>query len=386
MKQIIILFVCVVTVHSLDLAYTKISFTDNGEPCINNCKDNKCFTGSDCIAKTCTPGEETAPVYHTSMTQGKPNCLSRCGKYGYKYDWCYISNEKDWDYCNSDVKIVWTNGQQYTLNFEPCADECKMDANKEYMCSNYKGYSYKCNPKRYPYVQARTMYGEKCVSDCWKYGNGDHHFWCYDGHSGQHYCALPAKMPSLSEFIKVLERNDCTHFPRRKIQYNNVDGCSVNVSTTADKLECLDYYQTETVNEHRNPIYKYTIKPPNNANDPWLLLVVKARITAETINCCNKRKQNNHAAGFIIGGLIGGHNKLYNTATLGKSSDQTLRKYENKVYAWALQDRTNTVEITVLVMYKNSNIPYAFGVDYYFLKDGKVSHDHTLTDVIVYNV
>lgn len=386
MNQIIVFLVCVVTVHSLDLAYTNISFTENGEPCINNCKGNKCFTGSDFIEKTCTPGEEPAPVYHTSMTQDKPTCLSRCGKYGYKYDWCYVSNEKEWDYCNSDIKIIWTKGQQYTLNYGPCADECKMDANKEYVCSNYNGYSYKCNPTRHPYVQARTMYGEKCVSDCWKYDTGDHHLWCYDAQSGQHYCAPPAKMPNLSEFVQVPEINECTHISRRQMQPNNFVGCNVNISKTADKLERLDYYQTEAVDEHRDPIYRYTMKPPTNPNEPGLLLVVKARITAETIHCCNKRKQKSNAASFIIGDLIGGPQKLYNTVTLRKLSGETLRKYDNKVYAWTSQDKTNTVEITVLVMYKESNIPYAFGVDYNFLKDGKVSLDHAERDVVVYNV
>lgn len=384
MNRIIIFLVCIVTVHSLDLAYTKISFTENGEPCINNCKSNKCFTGYDSLAKTCTPGEETAPIYHTSMTQDKSTCLSRCGKYGYKYDWCFISNEKKWDYCNSDIKTVWTNGQQYTLNYGPCADECKMDANNEYMCSNYNGYSYKCNPKRHPYVQARTTYGDKCVSDCWKYDAGDHHYWCHDIHSGRNYCAPPAKIPNLNEFVQVPDRNVCTHTSRRKRQYNKFSNCNLNVSTTTKKLELLNYYQTESVNEYRNPIYRYTMKPPTNPNDPPLLLVVKARITADTVNCCNKRKQGTE--GFIIGDLIGGKTSLYNTVTLKKSSDQALRRYERRIYAWALQGEMNTVEITVLVTYKESNIPYAFGVDYNFLKDGKVWHDHTIRDVIVYNV
>lgn len=387
MNRIIIFLACVVTVHSLDLAYTKISFTDKGEPCLNNCKDNKCFTGYDLIAKTCTLGKETAPVYHTSMTQDKSKCLSRCGKYGYGYEWCFVSNEiSDWDYCNSDVKINWTSGQQYTLDYGPCADECKMDGNKEYTCSNYNGYSYKCNPKRHPYIQARTRKGEKCVSDCWKYDTGDHHFWCRDAHLVQDYCAPPAKRPELNDFVQVPERNHCTRISGRKMQYKDFFDCNFNVSTTAEKLESLNYYQTVTVNEHRNPIYRYTMMPPNNINDPWLLLVVKARITTETISCCSVRKQESNATGLIIGHLIGGPKKVYNTVALRKSLDRTLRKYENEIHAWTLEERTNTVEITVIVMYKESNIPYAFGVDYNFLKNGMVWHGRTIRDVIVYNV
>lgn len=336
--------------------------------------------------QSCTPGNETAPVYRTSMTQEKSTCLSRCGRFEYKYEWCFVSNEKQWDYCNSDTEIVWTKGQQYTLNFGPCADECKMDLNKQYMCSNYNGYTYECNPRRYPYVQARTWYGEKCVSDCWRYDTGDHHLWCHDPHSGQEYCAPPAKPPALNEFVNVPVRKDCINISRRKMNFKKFVECNVNVSTTADKLEGLNYYHTENVNEHRNPVYRYTTLPPTNPNDRWLPLVIKAKVTAETIRCCVKTKQETNDAGFIVGNLIGGDKKQYNIVTLRKSSDKTLREYENKIFKWVSQHKTNTVEITVLVMYKESKIPYAFGVDYNFLQNGKIWYDSTIRDVIIYNV
>lgn len=377
----IVFLTILVVVRTMDVTYKKISFTKSGEACLNDCKNNKCFTDDNLIAKTCSPGNATAPVFHTSLTQEKPTCLSRCGKFGHNYEWCYVSNEKHWDYCSSETRTIWRKGQQ-TLYYGPCSDECKMDDNyKVYMCTNYHGSRYKCDPKTYNYVETNNMYGTKCVNTC-ENNNGYRHYLCYDIKQSLLKCAPPAKPPALREFfnVPVPKTFDCINTSKRKKRCNNIEEHRGNVSALAQKLEDQDYFQTVSLNEHRNPVYKYTVQASQNYQDPWLPLVLRAKITSNTIRCSNDNEAEGKT-GFLIGHLIGGVEKPYNIVPLSAMADENLRKYEKDIYYWVSKE--GSVQVTIVIMYKDTSNPFALGLNYIFVKDGKVCKERV--DEVVYN-
>lgn len=381
MHSCIVFLVVLVAVQAMDLTYTKISFATSGQPCLNDCKNNRCFTDYHLTVKTCIPGNETAPAYQTSLTQQKPTCLSRCGKFGYNYEWCFVSNEQQWDYCSSETRTTWRKTQQ-TFHYGPCSDECKMDDYyKDYMCTNYHGSKYKCDPRAFSHVQAKTIYGTKCVNKCDNnYGYGS--YWCYDAKQNQEKCAPPAKPPALKEFVNipVPRRIDCINTSKRKKRCNNIAEHRGNISASAQKLEEQDYFQTVSLNEHRNPVYKYTVQAPQNEKDPWLPLVIRANITSDTIRCEHKNEAESKT-GLLIGHLIGGVKKSYNMVTLSSTADKNLRKFENDIYQWISKE--GSVQVTIVVMYKDTLNAFAFGLNYIFVKDGKVCKE--IVDEIVYN-
>lgn len=381
MRHCIVFLAILVVAQALDLTYTQISFTISGKPCLNDCKNNKCFTDYQLTVNNCIPGNETAPVYHTSLTQYKPTCLSRCGKFGYNYDWCFVSNEQHWDYCSSETRTSWRKTQQ-TLHYGPCSDECKLNEYyNDHMCTNYHGSKYKCNPKANNHVQAKTIYGKKCVNKC-DNNNGYGHYWCYDEEQNQVKCAPPAKPPALREFVNVpiTKRIDCINLSKREKRCNTIVDHRGNISASAQKLEQQDYFQTESLNEHRNPVYKYTIQAPQNNENPWLPLVVRANITSDTVRCDDNNKPQ-AKTGLLIGHRIGGVIKPYNVVLLSATADGYLRKHENDIYQWVLKE--GSVQITIVIMYEDTLSPFAFGLNYIFVKDGKVCKE--IVDEIVYN-
>lgn len=381
MHSCIIFLAVLVVVRTMDLTYSKVSFTTSGELCVNDCKNSKCFTDYHLTTKSCIPGNETAPAYRTSLTQNKSTCLSRCGQFGYKYEWCFVSNELHWDYCSSEIRTSWRKGQK-TIHFGPCSDECKMDDDYEYhMCTNYHGSRYKCDPRTYSYVQARTIYGNKCVNKC-DNNNGYSHYWCYDEKQNLVKCAPPAKPPALNEFVNIpaQRRTNCINTSKRKKRCIDIGENRGNISASAQRLEEQNYFQTVSLNEYRNPIYKYTAQAPQNDEDPWLPLVLRANITSDTIRCgdINEAKVT---TGLLIGHLIGGVKITYNIVPLSAAADVNLRKYEKDIYQWVSKE--GSVQVTVVIMYEDTLIPFAFGLNYSFVKDGKVCKE--IIDEIVYN-
>lgn len=172
------------------LGFAAESYTK--ELCMSECVNNECFTGWDMIKKPCVQGNETAKLYYTAQTQKIPICWSRCGKFGYDYEWCLVNEKGDWDYCNSETnnrQVV----RQFTIKDEPCSTPCALDASdNEYKCKTLWGNQGFCDPKKeYKYVQAKTIYGVDCASKCDKFGKS--YYWCYDMNRVNNYCAQPAK-------------------------------------------------------------------------------------------------------------------------------------------------------------------------------------------------
>lgn len=382
MRSCIVFLPVLVVVRTMDLAYTKISFTTSRKPCLNDCKNKKCFTDYSLTEEACTPGNEIAPVYQTSRTQYKHNCLSRCGKYGYSYEWCFVSNKNDdWDYCSSETRTTWKKGQN-TIHYGPCSDECKIDDYyKIHMCSNYHGSRNKCDPRAYSYIQARTTYGEKCVSKC-DNNDGYNNYWCYDKNQNKEKCAPPAKPPALSEFVNipVPRRIDCINTSKRTKRCNGIGEYRSNISASAQKLQEQDYFQTVSLNEYRNPVYQYTVQAPQNDEEPWLPLVLRANITSDTVRCGDITEAK-YTTGLLIGHLIGGVKKPYNMVPLSATAEEKLRKYENDIYQWISKE--GSVKVTIVIMYKDTLNPFALGINYSFVKEGKVFKE--VMDEMVYN-
>lgn len=190
----------------MDLEYTKISFSTSGEPCLNNCKNNKCFTHYSLTPNTCIPGNETALVYHTTNNRVRSEftCLSRCGAFGKHITWCFVSNDKElWDECNAQTETHWIKGYR-TLHNGICADKCKMDDYYEnYMCENYYGFKHKCDPKKYRYIRATTKYRENCYTKCDDGHSNGSYYECLNKIGARGNCALPATFPSLRTFFNV---------------------------------------------------------------------------------------------------------------------------------------------------------------------------------------
>lgn len=205
MHSCIILLAVLVVVRSMHLTFTKVSYATSGKPCFNDCTNNECFTAlskfseSQFIVETCIPGNETAPIYHTSMmTSTESTCTTRCATSGEDTEWCYVSNNLgNVDFCSSETRIIWRKGYK-TLHGRTCYDECKMDDSYEdYRCTVdlYENKD-ECDPKEYSYVQAKTIFGHKCVSECLIH---DDYYNCDDEETYRSPCAQPAIPPALRE-------------------------------------------------------------------------------------------------------------------------------------------------------------------------------------------
>lgn len=169
------------------LGFSAESYTN--ELCMSECVNNECFTGWDMIKKPCVKGDETANLYYTAQAQKIPICWSRCGKFGSNFEWCFVNDRGDWDYCSSEVHNKHVS-RQFTSKNEPCSTPCAKDSDNQYKCKTLWGNQGSCNTKEYKYVQAKTTYGVDCASKCDKFGKS--YYWCYDMNRDNKYCAPPA--------------------------------------------------------------------------------------------------------------------------------------------------------------------------------------------------
>ncbi|KAJ2953022.1 hypothetical protein O0L34_g7405 [Tuta absoluta] len=406
----------------MDVAFTQVSTTLFGVPCLNDCIDGKCYTDHDSvkdnIRKSCVVREETAPTYYTSQTQAKPTCLSRCGKYGYDYEWCYVSNDRSWDFCNSEISISWVKNQYQSLYYGPCADSCEFDGTN-YSCNNYHKNRVVCDPNyKDNFVQARTKFGDKCLDRCKKHqGKLHNNYYCEDMNFGTITCAPPAKPPPMTEYYKKLPSSDCVQGSKKTKRCVKDINFSA-VIETANKIEKSKYFKTETVNEARNPVYTYTVKPAMSEGDPVLPLVIRAKITADTIKPVRQFKSRLHSSEGthrgkiiprdkssmpldvtenldrmaklpkdkprkLIGYYLGGLSTVYNTVPLRRSVRSMTQKFEEEIYFW-LRRRNTTVDVTIVVMYGNHSRPDALAVDIVFRKGDKIVRMHR--DKILANI
>lgn len=180
----------------LNWGYTEEAHTLDGAPCMTDCLQRKCVFNWNQHEASCIPSGKPSPIYFTSQKRDRNNdrCVSNCGYFGYKYQWCVTTQLKHWDYCSSNVR-----GDIYTLR---------------------------------AYPKAKTIRGVPCTTSWMWYGyclkNRDTaYYWCNTGNKGHwDYCA-PAgstRIPTLSTDFRIGS-------------YSARDKCAISV-TSAD----LDSY------------------------------------------------------------------------------------------------------------------------------------------------
>lgn len=167
--------------------------------CINNCNPlGKCFIDTSSTQHDCVDTDTPAPIaktYHYKQTT-HDECLSRCGKLGgTDYDWCYVDQKKNWDYCNGDTANEWVHDQKYTKNSEPCKTACNSNCGYFYCtvtCETYWNTTETCDAtKGYNFVRAKTINNKPCTGVC-TFGSKTYR-WCYHGTGKRDYdyCAEP---------------------------------------------------------------------------------------------------------------------------------------------------------------------------------------------------
>lgn len=205
----------------LNLAYTTVAFARKPGwvygytefECINNCdmygrcRIDTSDTWYDCQDKNVlAPMAQTFRYKHPTIKV----CLSRCGKIGgTDYDWCYVDQDKNWDYCNGDTQINWARDQKFTdtdrlcktdcvnyCSFFTCSDTCENYWNSTGYCNSHKGYDY---------VRAKTINNKPCIGRC---TDKDLTYnWCYydiSSKSSYDYCAEPQR-PRIGEWQDTME-------------------------------------------------------------------------------------------------------------------------------------------------------------------------------------
>lgn len=169
----------------------------------------------------------------------------------------------------------------------------------------------------------------------------------------------------------------------------------------AAALEKSHSFQTEPIEEYRNPIYSYTVQPSANENGPSLPLVIRANITNDSIRPSNmdmktivvsEELKNNidlmsgdkDDSAFLIGFKNGGPAEIYNVVPQSRSTYKSWLSYSKTIYDWVQQDIGNKVEVTIVVLYKNNSTrPSAFGLSLLFKNNGDMCKEPE--DQIVYN-
>ena len=215
--------------------------TRYGDLCIDNCVNGMCSTGLNHKDKfPCKVVEQlrnvTAPVYFT--TSGEKNnhvCLTRCGKYGERYEWCLVDKENNWDYCSTEI-YKRKYELQLTTDGEYCTDRCKRSIKVLYKYGRKyildpDGFYCKTALDQYKecighifvdFVPARTIYGDICMGQCKRYRKSPTSSWsyrCYDIHKKYTACAPPAQEfgSHIEDIFYELYRKDIFEY---EIPYN----------------------------------------------------------------------------------------------------------------------------------------------------------------------
>ncbi|KAJ2941555.1 hypothetical protein O0L34_g14608 [Tuta absoluta] len=139
----ILLYLCAVTAQS-GWEYNTFARATDGQPCISNCKYNKCISDWNGSTKPCWTNNQASPKYLTANVMDKQSeyCLSNCGFFGYAYQWCLTTNQKGWDYCNAEKTAV-------SVFKKPCTSKCRKMSAEYYWCfvDGNKDWQY-CAPPR----------------------------------------------------------------------------------------------------------------------------------------------------------------------------------------------------------------------------------------------
>ena len=180
--------------------YKIYGITNKSEICIDNCVDGTCITDWDYnTRKPCNVIENgKTHVYFTARYKHEDKflCLSRCGKFGYKHEWCLVTKDGDWDYCSSE-EYKGKHRIQLTETRIRCITPCSpAGSDGEHVCKDPFDISRKCNPNiTVNYIPHKTIQRNICVGPCSRFGFGvkSQSYRCLDFYSKVELCAPPAK-------------------------------------------------------------------------------------------------------------------------------------------------------------------------------------------------
>lgn len=411
---ILVLFIATNLVQG-DLSYTKVSTTYKGLPCINDCVNNKCVIGRSLAKEACSAGCNPAPQYHTTQKRStKEICLSRCGKFGFSYEWCFTSQDGDWDYCSSNTRTSWDRDRTFTYDYGPCATDCTFYGIKfgppYYLCDTYWDDRSidRCNPQSVQsYIESKTIEEDKCVGLCQK--EGTDYYWCYDADRNWNYCAPPARPPRLSHFSDKFFARGLTcsaNYEQINIpdDFSVITDCSFHgvdqkksvVSTVATMIEELDSFRTVRLNIPTSSVYSYTVREPQTEEEIIVPLVIKAKFTYRNTKSKNKcvtqgvedMFENVMLPDDIVNQLIrcdiGGTKEEYNFVPMTDSVKCAFLEYEEKIIHW-VQKLGKSAFMTIVVIYNDDILrPIGFGINV-TLKYANGSVHEELVDRIICN-
>lgn len=177
------LLICLSTLICTEatLLYTRQSFTKghHASRCATDCIKGKCIIDKTGKLADCIEGGDRAWQYHTYQRESRHKlCASRCGKFGKDYDWCFVSDKLEWDFCNPEKFSNHLASSVLTETGVPCSSPCH-EEHHVMKCNNIAGEREKCYPEAVKFVVAKTSKGKRCISTCVKRGHNKYRT-CYD--------------------------------------------------------------------------------------------------------------------------------------------------------------------------------------------------------------
>ncbi|CCU56323.1 unknown similar to MacoNPV-B orf57 [Mythimna separata entomopoxvirus 'L'] len=362
----LIFILCILPNIFASIEYKYVAKTTSGKPCLNTCKNESCYIDYELYSESCTIDYLAGvPTYYTSMYEGNiPTCLSNCDKFGYDYEWCFTTENYDWDYCSSKV-YSYNNMNGYDMNGYKCLFKCAK--NKYYSCVSSVGDTRYC-------AKPATISTKSCYNGLFK------------------------KNRSKRALDRIFDLDTCSLECRRRV----FDGRDGQVQELIDNIYSSNYViQNETNIGYPFTFVAYRTAPNNNGDIVYLPLIIQATlrqiptpiprsssdITSEART--NVRRMYNGILSRIdVGHMIsfqnGGTTQLFNyvgqTATLNRGTWKTM---ENEINNW-INYEDGTVQMTIVVTYAGT-IPTEFAVKLKFINGDGTLHSDCL-DIIFRNV
>ncbi|CAL8296267.1 unnamed protein product [Boreogadus saida] len=229
--------------------------TYNGYTCDDECQYHSseeyywCHTASSW--GYCSPQQD--------VTYKGENCRSdhKCGYHGYKYSWCYTTNNNKYDYCGLVVpRMCQSKVAQLTYYLEQCTDDCRIGSRYYFWCHTASSWGY-CSP-----IQDYTYTGTPCRSghECGTYGYS--YSWCYTTDSYD-YCGKILPLPTCPASF---ERSDQREISRiEKSNYYDYYRQILSLPTChISRFKLISYLKEICRIERSN----YTVEPEKNIMSP----------------------------------------------------------------------------------------------------------------------
>jgi len=183
-----------------------VQYTRYGEICVAECGGRKKYNWCLTNALKLSEGDWWDYCSLVGYTINKDPCVDECGRQGEKYWWCHTSKDDTsaWDYCSPPglVKPV-----QYTVRGDQCISECRQHGENYHWCTKSMDYCDEdsCDDD-WDYCsldQLHTRYNYQCREPCSRQG-GTNYYWCYQEDGSWEYCSpVPQLGVHISDHVEL---------------------------------------------------------------------------------------------------------------------------------------------------------------------------------------